>query len=85
MDFKTLAPTIAAVGTAATTVAAGLPEPAAMVARIVGASLAFAADLAAAGVDPVTHIQRVHAHEAKLADVESAWREALRKKFGGGA
>ena len=64
--------------------AAALPEPAATAARFVGAALLFGADLAKAGADPVAHIERLHAAEPLLDATEAAWRDELRKRFGGG-
>lgn len=44
--------------------------------------LRYVNDLIAAGVDPVAHIERIHAADPALASVESEWADALRKKFG---
>ena len=60
-----------------------LTGTAGVVVSLVVAGLKYANDLIAAGIqDPLTHIERVHAADPALADVENAWAEALRTKFG---
>ena len=82
-DPKSLAPVLSTVGELASSASRTLPGAAGVVAGVIGAALGFAADLAKAGADPITHIQRIHAAEPLLKDVESEWAAALRRKFGG--
>ncbi len=82
MDWKTAAPVLEMTGAAAESGAALLPEPARSIARFLGAALRLGADVAKTGADPITHIERIHAAEPLLAQTESAWREALRSRFG---
>jgi len=77
-----LAPLLGTVAHVAEGAGVVLPEPAGEVARILGAALRLAADIAAAGRSPAEEIQRIHAHDDALKDVESAWRELLRRRFG---
>lgn len=55
-------------------VTSGVP---ATVLRTLAVAARFAADLATRGLDPITHIERLHAHESALRDVRSAWRDKL--------
>jgi len=45
-------------------------------------ALHFAEDLAKQGIDPVEHLEKIHASEPLLKDVETGWVDALRDKFG---
>lgn len=86
IDFKTdVKPVVDAAAGIASAVAAmpGVPPIVAEIARISAAAWAFVSDLISAGVpDPAAHIQRMHAADPLLANVESAWSDALKTKFG---
>lgn len=63
-------------------VAAGVaPPPVSTALRVLAAAARFAADLATKGIDPITHIERLHAHEDKIKDVHSAWRDRLEELY----
>lgn len=82
IDFKSLAPILDAVGKAADAAGTVLPGPASLVSQVVGAALRFAADLAKGGHDPIERIERLHAAEPLLKNVEDAWARELERKFG---
>ena len=82
-QINRLAPLLAQAGDAAEVASGVLDGDAKTVASIAAAVMRFAADLARAGVDPIEHIERVHAAEPLLAGVEAEWAEVLRTKFGG--
>lgn len=58
-----------------------LPEPTAIILKIVAAGLRFAASLAQHSLDPLEHIARVQNSYPPLHDAETAWAEALTKRF----
>ena len=45
--------------------------------RVLAAAARFAADLATKGIDPIEHIERIHAADASLKGVKSEWRPRL--------
>ncbi len=63
-------------------VGTNLPGTAGTVANVIAVALRFAADLTDQGIDPIEHIERIHAADSALTDVESGWAERLREKFG---
>ena len=63
-------------------VAKNVPGTAGMVAGIVAAAARFASDLVKQGINPVEHIERIHAADDSLAGIEGAWAQKLREKFG---
>lgn len=81
-DVKTLVPWFDALSSAAETVKALVPEQAKPVAAAIEAALRFASELAKQGVDPVVRIERLHAADVDLQNVENAWAQELRDKFG---
>lgn len=58
-------------------VGTSLPGVGGTILRILAAAARLAADLATKGLDPVTHIERLHAQEPALKGVQSAWRGRL--------
>lgn len=69
------------VSTAASAIAPLLPGPAGMAAGVIGAGVALAADLAAAGEEPIAAIQRIRDTHPLLAQVEKRWDARMRKRF----
>jgi hypothetical protein len=59
-----------------------LPGVAGAVIESVGAGAALAADLVAAGHNPVAQIERLRRHDTLLADVRRDWEQRFRDKFG---
>lgn len=59
-----------------------LPAPYNAIAQLIVTGLRYADDLIAKGVDPIDHIERIHAADPMLADTESTWASALKSKFG---
>jgi len=70
------------VSAAASAISPLLPGAAGVVAAIVGESLALAADLAAAGEEPVAAIMRIRDTTPVLALIERQWQDRLRARFG---
>lgn len=50
--------------------------------KVLGVAARFAADLAKQGVDPITHIERLHAAEPALKNVKSEWKQKLDELYG---
>ena len=62
-------------------VASFLPAPANVVAKVIGRSLALAADLVDAGKDPVVEIERIRKRAPMLAEVEKGWQDKLERRW----
>lgn len=45
--------------------------------RVIAVGARFAADLATKGIDPITHIERIHAAEPLIKGVKSEWSQRL--------
>lgn len=58
-----------------------IPGTGGVVAGVIAVTLRFAADLAEQGIDPIEHIERIHAADASLLGVEGSWAQKLREKF----
>lgn len=58
-------------------VGVGVPGVGGTVLRVLAAAARFASDLATRGIDPLEHIERLHAAEPELKTVQSAWRARL--------
>lgn len=67
---------------AGTTQASRTPGTVGVVLQIVSAALRFAVDLARQGLDPIAHIERIHAADKRLSEVEGSWAQKLHEKFG---
>jgi hypothetical protein len=79
---STIATVMAAVAAGADLAAPALPEPGALVARLVGALLRFGADMVKHSKDPVAEITRVHSEHALLAAAQAEFAALLRAKPG---
>lgn len=66
---------------AAQSLAPVLPGGGSYVAHVIGAALGLAADLAAAGDEPIAAIARIRSSEPVLVEVEAEWERALRERF----
>jgi len=62
-------------------VARGLPGVGGILSAVTAAAARFASDLVKQGLDPVQHIERIHAADESLARIEESWASALREKF----
>lgn len=82
IDWNKVGDVLAIVAEAAAAVGPVVPEPAETILRFAAAAARLGADIAHSGLDPVEHIEKIHAAEPLLAGVDSAWRDALRAKFG---
>lgn len=82
VDFKRdVKPVIDGALTIGGTIATNIEGPVGAVARLIVASLRFASDLVDRGIDPIQHIERLHACEPLLAKTEIEWSKALDEKF----
>ncbi len=80
VDWTKVADVLVVIAEGATTVSPVLPEPAASILRFAAACAHLGADIARTGNSPIDHIERVHAAEPMLVDVDNAWINALREK-----
>ena len=60
-----------------------VPGPGGVAMRALAAASRFIVDLAEQGIDPIKHIERLHASEPALKDVKSAWKKRLDELYGG--
>lgn len=83
IDFKTdVKPVLDLVLQGVGAIATVLPTPYNVVAQLIATGLKYADDLIAQNIDPITHIERIHAADPLLAETESTWADELKKKFG---
>lgn len=82
IDVKSAAAIMRQVGNVASAAAGFLPGVGSYIARFVSVALGFGAELADAGAEPITHIERLRSADPLLADVKSAWEKALDEKYG---
>jgi hypothetical protein len=79
----TLSKSLDGLATGADVVAGLLPAGAGRtVAQIVRAALAFAADLAETGADPVAVIERLHDADPLLRGVQARWQQRISRRPG---
>ncbi len=81
--LDTLASVLTPIAAGLDVAAAAVPGIGGMVMRVIAAASRFAADLATKGVDPITHIERIHAADPLLKDVRSVWRDRLDEEYPG--
>lgn len=77
-----LVPWLDAAAKAADATSVVVPGIGGAIASYLAAALKLAKDLAELGMDPVVHIERIHSADPLLKDVQNAWLEALRQKYG---
>uniref|UniRef100_A0A6M3INU5 Uncharacterized protein n=1 Tax=viral metagenome TaxID=1070528 RepID=A0A6M3INU5_9ZZZZ len=82
LDGRAELPDVPLASVAADAAARFLPGAGSTIAKTAGSGFALAADIAAAGRDPVLEIERLRQRAPLLAEVERDWADHLRAKFG---
>lgn len=84
IDYPKMVPWFDALANGAMQLAAFMPEAGKPVVAAIVAGLKFASDLAKQGINPAEHLERIHAADEALRNVEGAWAIRLRTKFDNG-
>jgi len=81
VDVKELVPWIDMLAHMAGDAALTVPGTPGEVLKAVSVVLRFASDLALKGTNPIEEIERIHAADKDLQDIEGSWAELLRERF----